>query len=644
MIYSFRKFRKKANSETKKANSETKKAENPAKEKNTAGETPAKPPKKTVAAAESNSVQRSSVTDHSENRGAQKSKDDKIIKNAGKAGAAEPVLYFSDLISGCNTCVTDDKVRNQGVIVTIWGKNLGSTRGSSKIYIRDPAGQVHEAAHYYYWINADGGKSGGGPANLYESHGMQEVAFAVPSTAGVSTARNPSTIFAVVNGAETNRLDFTVRSSGKAFFVKTKAEGGNDRNRGSWSSPWETLQITSYNTTKVNAGDVVYFCDGVKSSHGARGQWRFKNMKGDADKGRIMYTAYPGADVRVGEAGASGNIGNYNNSSSFIVISKISVITNDSNDHFRNSRFIGIRGTDDTCANGSGGFFTGAGQQSGSKYLGCHITDYGCGKTRNKHHTTYFTVRGNGPIDAWEVGWFYLKDNEARNAIHFYDEYEGGIINGTVEWHDNVIINQTSSAFDIQMGHSEGSPGKVSGTFHIFNNLIVNCGKSNSNGKFNSASIIVSGPSNFANIKFYNNTIYGYSIPKGDDRHDVALEVRGDRKKFAGTWEWINNIVVDTNNRPFVSPELKNKPPAAAHNNIWYNGGDRKPRQVPDWDRSPQTTDPLFINTADFDFRLRHESPGVSSGSPAVGKIVERGLNGNPRGKAAGYDIGAFQN
>ena len=51
------------------------------------------------------------------------------------ANASGPALLFSDLVNGPRTGLTDDKVTNQGAIITIWGRYLGSSQGNSKVFI-----------------------------------------------------------------------------------------------------------------------------------------------------------------------------------------------------------------------------------------------------------------------------------------------------------------------------------------------------------------------------------------------------------------------------------------------------------------------------------------------------------------------------
>ena len=115
-----------------------------------------------------------------------------------------PYLAFSDLISGPDTGMGDGV--GSGTVVTIWGQNLGSAQLDSKIYFTDSSQTRREAAHVYYWKNADG-ELPSGPANLYESHRMQEIALSIPdSAAGLGL------IHVEVNGKASNTLPFTVRT------------------------------------------------------------------------------------------------------------------------------------------------------------------------------------------------------------------------------------------------------------------------------------------------------------------------------------------------------------------------------------------------------------------------------------------------
>ena len=154
-----------------------------------------------------------------------------ILMITQKAFAGQPALNFSDIDSGPKIGNTDGAggltSSQHGAIVTVWGNYLGSSQGSSKIYV----GGV-EAAHVYYWKDADGTLPGG-PADLKTYHRMQEIAFSVP--AGASDGANM--IRVNVGGVDSNTLPFTVRN-GNIRFIKS---GGSNSNEGTWSGPWGVL-------------------------------------------------------------------------------------------------------------------------------------------------------------------------------------------------------------------------------------------------------------------------------------------------------------------------------------------------------------------------------------------------------------------
>lgn len=173
--------------------------------------------------------------------------------SAKAAGQNGPVLNFSDIDSGPKTGNTDGI--GSGAIVTIWGNNLGSAQGASKVYV----GGV-EATAIYYWKDADGNLPGG-PANLYTYHKMQEIAFSIPSAA----PDGATTIKVTVNGADSNTLPFTIRA-GNIKFVK--GGGTNNPGCGAWSTPCASMfYLMQGGNNAVAAGDIVYSV-GVGSTNG----------------------------------------------------------------------------------------------------------------------------------------------------------------------------------------------------------------------------------------------------------------------------------------------------------------------------------------------------------------------------------------
>ncbi len=142
------------------------------------------------------------------------------------ATAAAPVLFFTDITSGPksgNPDTSGGRSGQDGAIVTLWGRNLGSAQGSSQVYANGI-----EAASYYSWGNATV------PADLHTYHGMQMISFQISHLA----QDGAGSTYVVVNGQQSNSLPFTVRA-GSIYFVMTS--GNDDTGNGSWGNPWRTI-------------------------------------------------------------------------------------------------------------------------------------------------------------------------------------------------------------------------------------------------------------------------------------------------------------------------------------------------------------------------------------------------------------------
>ena len=528
--------------------------------------------------------------------------------------AATPVLFFSDITSGPKTGLGDGL--GEGSIVTVWGHNLGSSQGASKIY----CGGV-EAAHVYYWENADPTIGNSGPADLYSFHKMQEIAFSIDSDAPDGNVK----IKVVVDGDGSNELDFYIRS-GKIYFVK--ATGNNSNGDGSWANPW--LNVDYYSSgacskAELGAGDIIYAGDGVTDFNGVA----LRAKSGTGLNNPIALVAYPGADYRVGTAGFG--IGNNNASCAYWNFSKIFVQSDGIGiGAFKGMRVVGCEITDIVCAQGASGAISGAGNNAdgGIKCFGNYIHDFGGPCTTSWHHVFYLSNRSGNSIEGYELGWNYLHDNDAYGALHVYDEGMCGGWTGIISLHDNVVVNQVQEGFGVSLACNEPTGPEI----EVYNNLFINCA---SNG---SDCIGALRSTNTSNIQFYNNTIYGYG--SSDSGRALYVQANGNGTwNFGGTWAFYNNIIVDTKGRPFEDPTYADIPNSHG-NNAFYSivGG----VAVPSWAILPKTDDPLLVNGS-TDFSLRPGSPCVNSGTSTVSAIVNSDIIGIPRPQGGGYDIGAYE-
>lgn len=538
-----------------------------------------------------------------------------------------PKLNFSDLITGPDSGLGDGQ--GSGVIVTIWGQNLGSSQGNSSITFIDSGGNYRTPVHVYYWKNADG-KLPGGPANLYESHKMQEIAFSIPNS-DLGTGQ----IKVTVNSKESNSLPFTVRT-GNIYHIKANGEDSND---GSFKNPWRT--VSKGDSTAV-AGDTLYIHN-VETGGPTTSRAIYNNKGFTANEtNQMAYVAYPGTRPTV-----TGGDAVHVYLTTGIVTSKLDVYTSNcdsvGNNCFQTSangimpsahgRVVGNAITDQPggCANSQAGAISGGRKTvEGSKIYGNYVYDYSCPEASKLHHTTYMTIRSapdDLSISAWEWGWNHLTDNHAKNGIHNYDEDNSGKdlcgdLTSDLLIHDNVIVNQAGAGITIESmcGWSQDT--------YIYNNVLINVGlKSDINCTFNcgqnGSGITVGDGGLLGNIYIYNNTIHTWDSDNLENQGSstACISVRGDSDNVD---IFVNdNICHTTSDKYFIGNFLgaeKLLDNFSGNNNIWYYiNSNPKNAVAPQWDRNPIKANPLLsiINGTRVD---------VGYGSSAIDKVSNGSL------------------
>lgn len=411
------------------------------------------------------------------------------------SAASPPRLAFSDLISGPSTGLGDGIA--SGVVVTIWGQNLGSSQSGSSIVFTNSLGDQFSPSLIYYWKNADGVLPGG-PANLYKSHKMQEIAFSIPNV-----INGDSTIQVNVEGVLSNTLNFKVRD-GKIFHVKSS--GSNSSGDGSFNKPWKTINKAL--TTALSPGSTIYVHDSILTGSTSNGKAIYWNKSaasgGYGDQYAIV--AFPNSQPSTeSTSGASG----YRTRG--MLLSKIhfkSSTCNDTNgqptktdtngdevDCKKDKTTFAVQGTafgrivgnamtdrPGRCASGQQGaiYAVGADKVEGLQILGNEIYDYGCEGSNKFHHTTYLSIRTPGAdVDAWRMSYNYLHDNQAKNGLHNYDQTssststgECGNPIGDLVINDNVIVNQGGSAINVTTSKCKSWTSDIK----IYNNIIINAG------------------------------------------------------------------------------------------------------------------------------------------------------------------------
>lgn len=534
--------------------------------------------------------------------------------------ASAPVLFFSDLTSGPKTGNSDTSGgRNglDGAIVTIWGRNLGSTQGRGRVYVNGA-----EAASYYYWGNATA------PADLYTYHQMQMISFQVSRLAQDGSG----SIYIVVNGQPSNTLPFTVRAGNIYFATTTGHDGTGD---GSWSNPWRTISKAA---DSLAPGDIAYIGDGVdqttETDYNAA-----VNLGSDGTEGHPKaLVVYPGATSNVGNMAIerafhvwNGGTGSY---SVHWVLAKFRMTTGQvgvtAQTGFR------VVGNYVTAPNGDGMDGAIGGIGNGIYILGNELENVGSANCSKLYHAIYISGvrRDTGPRAPTEsnreVAWNYIHDNLSNRAINIYSEQEYAAYIQQHRIHDNVIINQRGDG--ILLGYY------VTGDNWLYNNLVINAGLGPEwmdDPSYHTGIRINTGHENVTQtvVYAYNNTLYGNGWSGATFPGETGSLLIAPR---ASTTVQLSNNIIYSTGEPYLAGESTSLP-ATDYRNCWYGNG-----SPPAWDTTAINDDPDFVNPAAFNFQLQTDSPCVDTGRD-VSSVVTRDILGVPRPQDIAFDLGAYE-
>ena len=183
-----------------------------------------------------------------------------MLSGAVAAFAVPPVVFYSDLTSGPKTGGKD----NQGVWVTITGKNFGAARGSGYVTV------------------------GGGQAAAYPVWTDTKISFQLGANA------NTGNIVVTSSEGSSNGINFTVRA-GRIFFVDDTS--ASSPGSGIFADPWRS-PASYFNT--FQAGDTCYFRAGTypdsygNSSRPYNVSFYNSGRPSGAQDNEIAWVGYPG--------------------------------------------------------------------------------------------------------------------------------------------------------------------------------------------------------------------------------------------------------------------------------------------------------------------------------------------------------------
>ncbi|MCX5701718.1 MAG: putative Ig domain-containing protein [Candidatus Omnitrophica bacterium] len=526
------------------------------------------------------------------------------------AFANAPVLFFSDLTDAPKTGWEGSATK--GAAVTIWGKNFGSSRGSS--YVTAGGVNLTNDSDYAEW---------GVAAN--NARGLERITFYLNN----NCTNGSGTISVTAGGIASNTLTFYVRTTGNIRFVdRTNGSNSNNgtraTNQGSGNGPWQTLP---YARQQLTGGDILYIRNGTYTEADSYGSLLFINA---ADSGLANnmtgFVGYPGEfpilDARPSASGnaAIRNNGQYEGDAKYCTFSKIKIYPYSDAIIFSDSlsgnfRLVGIEadGLSDTLPNNS----TWCGcisllNMSNGRILGCKIHDWG----RDRFdHAIYLGCDSNWPsrnTTNLEAGWNEINDLGTEvSGIYLHPVDSGTGYADEVDVHDNLCYNLEHAGLFFSSRMQD---------VRIYNNILYNCGSSSGRAavQFSAHATVVS------NLLFYNNTIYGVAnagLLYFNEGSNVAMK---------------NNILYSLSGTPYISGTTTGT--RTSDYDLYYGNG-----APPAWATHALNSNPQLYNVANHDFHLQSSSPPKDAGTSAVNTIVTRDFDGTSRPEAAEYDIGAYE-
>lgn len=512
-----------------------------------------------------------------------------------------PVLRVSDLTSGPSTGLGDGL--GQGVIVTLWGQGFGDSVG--EVFYTDSLGVERPAAYIYYWKKADGALPGG-PANVWKTHLMYEIAFSIPtSAAGLGSIRIRKAGWAatVYDGYSVNTLPFTVRT-GRILWV---ADSGNNANDGSFATPKQYINGGDISTrdglgNSLQAGDTVYSRGNTEIPLSQRGisdtypQYAMfvRRPNVNAANTPVMLVSYPNTRsqilgvqkgfqpygaVNVGLSKWRIVVGHTPTSTSVIT----SVIANSHIALCKWGSFIGNELTDapGMCSTGqAGSIVSGEDGAHGTRVMCNWLHDIGCDGTSHFQHTSYYSIRSYTykTVEAWEFSFNSLENCKAKFGFHCYDQADGGgsstetgNIVGTVKCNNNVFYRQKGAGISFHTSQGTYTGPIWTCSFEARNNILIECGlgpiAETGNGTAPYA-IKLGDRWEPSSVVIEHNLIYKYSDITSRVNGAVPMAIHYEFRNQPTTFKINNNIVVSDGNFDMVltGPSNIAVPTQAAYN------------------------------------------------------------------------------
>lgn len=514
------------------------------------------------------------------------------------AGAASALhLRFTDLTSGPRT----GGQSNKGAFVTVYGRGFGSARGGSFVTI------------------------GGGQADNYPLWTDGRITFQLGEAAASGD------VVVHVGGAASNGLPFTVRP-GTIYFVSPR---GSDGARGDFEHPWRTV-VKAKNA--MGPGDISYLMDGVQETGDENYSASLSIEDGGLPDRPKALVAYPGATATIGGSQEHGiRVPWIDVTANDWVVAGLRLRAREAALAIGFSRRWRVVGNDISCPGGDGqSGCAGASLSSDIAFLGNEVHHSGRQPASGKqYHAVYFST----DVNRVEVAWNWIHDNTTCHAIQFHSSPlcspSCGASDTTgrnqfdLSVHDNLIHGDLCSG--INFATVDPSRGRV----EAYNNVIydVGNGPTPSDGLSGANCVFMpgytnNGPPGRGTVEVYHNTCVntGAANPSGPGGAIMAGPGEG------GLILNLRNNVIYQSAAPYLAA-WSEASVLRGSNNLWFGQGGG-PRQL----TANASGDPLFVDLAARDLRLRPGSPAIDAGA---GTGLARDFDGRPRD--ARPDLGAYE-
>ena len=206
-----------------------------------------------------------------------------------RAQSPAPALFYSDLTDGPRT----GGENNKGAYVCVYGRNFGSTRGTSTITVGGVA-----AANYPVW--GDGNAS---------ARGDSKACFQL----GSSVPTGPQALQMTVNGQTSNTVPFYVRAdAADAIYcvsdvaLPTGSTAPSDSNSGRFGACWATVGKAQ---TSMTTSSIIYLHNVSRTSVSgcSQGSFSWCPTVGGTANANTALTTYPGSTATIGKYTWDGN-------------------------------------------------------------------------------------------------------------------------------------------------------------------------------------------------------------------------------------------------------------------------------------------------------------------------------------------------